>query len=659
MKRGSWEALLKKLSVPELTVHSLVEKALVPSYPHLDENSQVKVLLWLRDHLDQALTDAGSAQTSFLEQLQRSDLISASDGRLHCGRAVYYPGEKLVTEVMGARAMFPSMRLYQPDQDRWLDFFRRLGMSRSPRPQDLVDHILFLCASLEQGAKYEDTAESLTAVLQHIIDNWQTFEAAEVVGPDRRATTFRDLIRSLEWCPPLGGSNNLRHLLVADEPPQRLFRLTELFPPALGHLVGGVYSLLPIRQRENIPDALRTIAPEVTAASLDVVIAHFEKLLSKSHASEVEPKALKSPLKAIYGFFGTLVPNPAGVEEEEESSNPLSLAISPLPETPDLLRLRNTFAQQPCVYVDREQRFRPADQVFFDDVTYASPWWSHFHYKDTKLDLGLRALGRRSRPSLTDLCALTVTIHGETAGTLSEKHTGPFLEILQRIEFSWEGDGAFPDLFVLDRKLRLVPPTDLLFDDAYWLPAELDRSDLPVAHPAISRALATKVHMDLLSDRLRQEPKELTGSTNTAFRQSCERLETLVTSPEFRIGLARVILKAAPGTKPPKLDWLHAFRLVPMSCILCEYLVQTNEGEISLGETADHTLWAAGESGERERRAREEDERQARLKEEQHRAKSLAEERRKNDLLQCGFCRTRRNASLKVAGFHSTLPGWF
>jgi sacsin len=598
LKRGTWELLLKKLQVPELTLHSLVEKALVPGYGGLDEANQVKALLWLRDHLDQALTDAGPAQQPFLQFLQGANLIHSSDGQLHCGRAVYFPGEKLVKEVMGDRALFPAMRLYQTDQERWLTFFTRLGMSRSPRPQDLADHISFLTGSLEQGAKYEDTAERLIAVLQHVIDNWQNFESAEVLGSDRATITFRELIRSLEWCPPLRGGNSLRHLLVADEPPLRLYRLTELFPPALGHLVGGIHCLLPIRQRENIPDVLRVIAPEVTAARLDTVIAHFEKLLSRTQDTPVESKALKSPLKAIYTFFGGPVPNPVGADDDEESTNPLRLSLTPLPETPELLRVRDTFAQRPCIYVDREKQFRPAEQVFLDDVTYATPWWAHFHYKDARLDLGLRALGRKARPSFADLCALTVTIHSETAGALKEDQASAFLGILQRIEFNWEGDGAFPDLFVLDRALRLLPPADLLFDDAYWLPANLDRSDLPLAHAQISRQLATRLHMGTLSERLRQEPKELTGSTNNAFIQSCARLQTLVTSPEFRSGLARVIFKAAPNTPAVDLNWLGGFTLVPMSRILCEYMVHTKEGDLSLGETEDDTLWVEGGSGE-------------------------------------------------------------
>src|SRR2546427_348947 len=37
LKRGSWEALLKKLNVGELTVRSLIEQALVPGYAALDE----------------------------------------------------------------------------------------------------------------------------------------------------------------------------------------------------------------------------------------------------------------------------------------------------------------------------------------------------------------------------------------------------------------------------------------------------------------------------------------------------------------------------------------------------------------------------------------------------------------------------------------------
>src|SRR5207253_2908169 len=115
--------------------------------------------------------------------------------------------------------------------------------------------------------------QQLISVLHHIVQNWSALAEGEISLSDGQSIPFKDFLRTRAWCPPLRGDNNLRHLLIATEPPIQLFSPSHLYPPTHGHLVASLHHLLPIEQRDSIPQAIRDIAPDVVRPSVAIVTA--------------------------------------------------------------------------------------------------------------------------------------------------------------------------------------------------------------------------------------------------------------------------------------------------------------------------------------------------------------------------------------------------
>jgi hypothetical protein len=376
--------------------------------------------------------------------------------------------------------------------------------------------------------------------------------------------SFKEFLRSRTWCPPLRGDKNLKHLLIAAEPPLRLFPPGQLYPPILGHLVASLHHLLPIEQREAIPEAIREIVPEVVSPPVATVITHFCNLLTALNANApLDPKLIKTPLQRIYSYFGQLEP---------AESAPIEA----------------TFAAQDCIYVGNEGRFRKPKDTFRESVSFATPWWSQVYFGLPEIEAGLSTLGRKDKPDINDLCRLTREIHDSTPSKLDEKQEGQFIRILVRIEELLPDQDPLPDMRLLDRNGYPVLPNELFFHDATWLDEKLEGNPVHLHHTQIPTKLLSRLSIRRLSDHIITKPEGLwPESQNRDFLDRCATIENLFRTQEFTAGLRRILSRSSIDTSNLDLDWVSEIRVSAAKTLQCSHHVFDNGEKVLLATSED------------------------------------------------------------------------
>ncbi|MBK8001235.1 MAG: hypothetical protein IPK15_21615 [Verrucomicrobia bacterium] len=583
LKRGVWDGLLRLLGIAELSLVNLIEQVLLPTYSTLLQPDQAKVLAWIRDHFEQALTQAGSGQAEFLAKLCSAPLIRCANGELHAGAVLYDPREPVILEVLGNRAHLPVLDAIPADRDRWLLFYERLGMTRNIRPQDLVDYI---CARVSEAhtSLTPEIERQLARVLRHISEHWSELQGAQITRPDGVLTKFSEFLAQQAWCPALRENTSLRQFVVYQQPENRLFKISELAPRSKGYLVSSVRPLLAFGPSDSVPQVIRDLSPQSADPPLDLVASHFENILEQFAALELSDRQvtdLLPVLQRIYAYFGSLLP----AEANANDSAPLR-------------QLRDRFRNQSCILVENLKAFRRPDLVFRSKVSCVKDWLFHAAYTKADVDAGMTALGRRDEPDLIDLCKLTVELGEAYRLPLDEELSGRFLRLLSQMAPLLPSDETQPpELRVLDSQCLLVPRAGLFFRDADWLP-EISPGLIPLAHPKAPELLVDRLGIKRLSKHAQPRPKgELTPSANPSFVQKCEKLERLLHSPDLEIGLRRILAKLLRPVAPDAFGWLRGISLKPVQTIRCDLVVSFDGGDIVIGPSESNTYSVADLAG--------------------------------------------------------------
>ena len=518
-----------------------------------------------------------------LAALRSAPLVLGSNTVLSRCCQLYIPNDETIREVLGDLAVTPNEDLYGKDWDRWLPFLDRLHICKTPLPQDLARHIdrLRKLFGTDENAPppAPDTVtaaeQQLISVLHHIVQNWSALHEGQVALSDGQSIPFNDFLRTRAWCPPLRGDNNLNHLLIAAKPPFRLFPPTQLYPPILGHLVASLHHLLPIEQRDSIPQAIRDIAPDVVRPPLAAVTAHFSNLLANINGhGPPDPKLIKTPLQRIYSYLGDLEP----IESAE---------------------LPIIFAAQDCIYVGTEGRFRKPKDTFRESVDFATPWWSQAYFGPPEIEAGLAALGRKERPDLNDLCRLTREIHASTPDQLDDKQEGQFIRILLRIEELLPDQDSLPEMRLLDRDGCPVLPTQLFFHDATWLDDKLEESPVHLHHPQTPNKLLARLNLRRLSDHLITEPEGFwLESQNPEFLARCGAIENLFRTKEFITGLRRILSRSSIATNDLDLDWISQIRVSSVKSLQCSHHVLDDSNKVLLATSEELYFHSPPDSGD-------------------------------------------------------------
>jgi hypothetical protein len=597
LRSGLWKDLLAGLDVKPLATRAIIEDVLLPNYATLAAPQQIIALAWIRDHLEAALTEAGDESDKLLGVLQSAQLVFGSDDKLHACDQLYVPHNETIKNVLGDQAITPKLSLYESDWKRWLPFFERLAINQTPRPQDLALYIQKLAKTDPLTEQVED---NLTSLLHHIVDHWSDLREGQINLTNGQRIAFKDFLRREKWCPPLRGSTNLRHLLVAPDPPMQLFHLTELYPPSVGHLVGSLKHLLPLRaeQREGISTAVREIIPEVVNPPLSVVTNHFSNLLAKLNGQpSPDRKSIKTPLQRIYSYFGRLYRRSQAAAQQQEEHDPDGEPVRAVDDS-EFDSVQKQFAETECIYVDSENRFRKPRDVFQEAVPFASPWWSQSYFGVREVEAGLAFLGRKEKPEFADLCRLTCEIRAAHEEGFKDEEAAQFIHILFRIEELLPENDPLPELCLLDRDNCPVRPDSLFFHDAIWLDDKLTDSPAHLHHPQIPPKLISRLKLRRLSEHIEVEPAgEWPEPQDSAFVERCKSTECLLKSPEFNTGLRRILLKESHFIEADDLAWLGSIQLQPYQSLECSHYILDGEKRYQIARAEElffHELLDSG-----------------------------------------------------------------
>jgi len=594
LRPGTWKDLLLGLKIEHLKARAIIQHVLMPNYAKLAQTEQLIALVWIRDHLEGALTEAGAEQEVLLSALRSAALVLGSNKVLSQCRDLYIRNNKTIRDVLGDLAVAPNEELYGKDWERWSPFFDRLHICKTPRPQSLACHIdrLKKIFDTKEENGPPPTSETLAAAeqqlvsaLHHILQNWSSLRDGQIEFQDKTSTSFKEFLRTRAWCPPLRGEKNLRHLLIAPDPPVQLFRLAELYPPSVGHLVASIKHLLPLSadQREGIPPAIREIVPEVVRPPVSVVAAHFSNLLNKLCSDGAPDKGvIVHPLRRIYTYLGQL-------SKRSQAISPVSDgATNTVIDDPEFESVQKHLAERNCIYVETENCFRRPKDTFRNPVDFASLWWSRSDFGLPEIEAGLTFLGRKDHPELSDLCRLTCEIDESTPSQLDGKQETQFIRILVRIEELLPDQDPLPDMRLLDRDGRPVLPSELFFHDATWLDEKLEESPVHLHHPQIPTKLLARLKLRRLSDYIIIEPEGLwPESQNREFLDRCAAIENLLKTQEFTAGLRRILSRSSIATSDLDLDWVSEIRVNAAKTLQCSHHVLDDGKKVLLATSEE------------------------------------------------------------------------
>ena len=573
LQPGTWKPLLDALKIEALAAQAIIKNILLPGYAALGEADRLTALAWIRDHLESALTEAAEDREVFLTTLQSAKLVKGSDRDWHTCRNLYVPDNETINAVLGDQAITPDVALYESDWDRWLPFFERLGLNKSPQPQHLAIYLQTLAKTAPVTPSVE---KSLTLILHHLVDHWSDLSSGSLSMADGSTKPFREFLREFAWCPPLRGDRNLRNYLVAAEPPFQLFPLVELFPPVHGHLVTGCQHLLPLspEQRNFVPKSISDLVPEVKSPSSALVAEHFTKLLEFVQSQPtLDPKSLKTPLTRLYGFFGKLHRRSQPVAPVPEAAE-LDLEQPTIVEDLDFESIQQQFQSQPCIYVAVENKFRQPKDVFFESVDYASPWWAHCRPASDEIKSGLAFFGCKDRPEIADLCRLTHEIHAAHPEGLEKNEELQFIRILHRLADLLPASDPLPEICLLDRCGIPVRSSELFYHDASWLDEKLGDCPIHLHHPDLPTRLISRLNIRRLSKHIEAKPASAWAeSQHPQFRSRCAGVEQLVHTPEFQAGLLRILRQKSLDQSSDQLSWLSDVKILPYESLECSHQI--------------------------------------------------------------------------------------
>ena len=113
----------------------------------------------------------------------------------------------------------PNATLYYKNWDEWLEFFSKLGMLNSPKPQDILDFVDTLIKKAQRSCG-DTVAESCIDILKYINSHWEDLENAKV---DDGKATLTDALNKRAWLPVEISPRNLQQYPAALIPENRLY----------------------------------------------------------------------------------------------------------------------------------------------------------------------------------------------------------------------------------------------------------------------------------------------------------------------------------------------------------------------------------------------------------------------------------------------------
>ena len=402
---NAWMRLLELANIPQLTRAAFIARYLLPEYARIEPADKLAALRWLRDNLDRArseLEEHSNDPDEVLRAVRAAPLVRCEDRDFRPAPEVYDPDSELIRQLFGDSVAYPDRVYYTRGWDRWVEFFRGLGMVSRPQARDLLRHIDRLCKEAAGGLSSRLNARILKA-FEHIEEHWA--ELGRETVEDEQGKDLAVALRERAWLPAETSGRGLKRWPGAAAPVSRLYRPDELY---LSAQANPVASQCPVFARARVKAEVQRGLGFLTAVPLGTAQLHFEHLLHLWDSSGRRPREpFEASLQDVYRYLGGFA------------------------KRPEADAIRSRFAEVACLWY-RGRFWLPA-HAFRSKVPFFGDRRVHVQVKE-----GVRSayqlLGVREKPSLADyLSYLEELVDEFGTQALPPGETERLLELYRRL----------------------------------------------------------------------------------------------------------------------------------------------------------------------------------------------------------------------------------
>jgi sacsin len=574
-----WRELYLLLGARELSRSRLIREVLLPGFGALDESERVKASAWLRDNLSVAQSeDTDGDSNSLFDKVRTTPIIICEDGVLRAPTEVYQPESGLASAVLRDQAVFPDMEgAYSVGRERWLEFYRQLDMPTEPLLVDVVNYVRLLVTDDSGG----ENVQRLQAVYD-FIKNCVDVEIQKLNDVSDELATVLGELAEIPWLPL---RQEPGEFLCFRRPAETYARPCDVYFPRVGQLVASQACITVLRPEPNRRTRKAMGFPVRTPVEL--VVEHFQEILGVFSTSERIPKetVLVRVLGQIYRFLGGEAPREA--EEHDHDAEGL--------ETEGTVDLKSIFCEVPCIWDQERGCFWRPDQVFKDNVRYMEPWRRTIRSSEDAIERGYAALGRKQEPTVDDWKQVLMEIAACHRSPTEFEISGVILEVLRYIVKELANvDEIDGEVLVPTSDGRMLEAETVFLADAPWYESMLDSWDIPILASFVSGLLGIQRVLSIHSlaasveQRLTEYPAE---SKLEKECQECARLENVLRSREFILGLQRLMRHEEHEVSEESLSYLCDVHVRCVKAIrTCLYL-QTDGIERLLGDADADIYW--------------------------------------------------------------------
>lgn len=556
-----WYRLYSMLGIKELSRSRLILDWIIPNFEKIDVAERINASIWLRDNLSiaQSELEAGCSKELFSE-VRSSPFIVCDDGQLRAPMNVYQPNSKLARDILGDQAPCPDMEItYAKHKDLWLGFFRQMDMPIEPRLSDIIEYI----RKITTNNCYINKIERFQAVYEFLKERVDDELHTNKVISKELAETLEEL-NDIAWIPVRQDAGNF---ICFKQTNCILARPRDVFFARVGQLVASQANITVLRPEPN--KHIRKAMGFPVKPPIEMVAEHFKEVLNSCASKETMPdeSELVKVLPQIYRFFGGEVPREDDEIEDDTEDKEVEYNFE----------LKAIFSEIDCIW-DKELRcfWRP-DYVFAENVSYMYPWRRTIKNSNNTIERGFDALGRKQKPTTIDLKQVLSEISESGELGLNNEVSKVVQEIIQHIVFelnySGNTDGS---VLVPTRDGSMLPAENVFMSDAPWYESKLDSFDIPILSQDVSNIW--EIHRVLKIPSLADSIKErLSGHSDVNVREDvmaeCSKLETIIQSKEFILGLQRLLQNEDNEIFAGSLDYLCEIKVRGVKKIsTCLYL---------------------------------------------------------------------------------------
>ena len=296
-----WLGFFKNLGMKNPNTTDSICKLILPEYENLSETKQVEALEWIREHIKTAESELKRQGENFdiiKQKIANKALVRCTDGNLHPAISIYDPTSPIVQEILGERVLYPDIEaVYSNNREKWLDFFRTLGMSSTPSAKDFLDYIRILGHKAYNNKNPNLVARDCAKVFEYLVEHWDTLKNQPTYD-DKPLNSF---LKSERWLPVLQSPQELQQYPAAMTPELRLYCPSEVAFTEDAYQVASQRPLFKGQCKREVEQALGFKPVEAKE-----VVAHFEKLIAffeQEGVSESNSVAFNKSLPKIYEYF--------------------------------------------------------------------------------------------------------------------------------------------------------------------------------------------------------------------------------------------------------------------------------------------------------------------------------------------------------------------